>query len=179
MFTRITLAALIVMLAACGSQKSDQTTTSTHNAADVTFAQEMIPHHQQAIEMAELAESRAESNEVKALAAQIEAAQDPEITTMTNWLEVWGEAQPTSPGHGGHAMPGMMTSAQMGDLTAVSGAHFDRMFLTMMIAHHEGAIAMATTEQADGANPDAIALAGQIKSAQEAEIATMRGLLAR
>lgn len=180
MFTRITaLAALVFVLTACSTQQSDQTTSSTHNTADVTFAQQMIPHHQQAIEMARLAKTRAGSQAVKSLAAQIDAAQDPEITTMTGWLKAWGEDVPTAGmDHSGHDMPGMMTGGQMADLTAVSGADFDQMFLAMMIAHHRGAIEMATTEQADGKYRDAIALADQIESAQKAEIATMQGLLA-
>jgi uncharacterized protein (DUF305 family) len=153
-----------------------------HNAADVTFAQMMIPHHQQAVEMARLARDRAADPAVKALAEQIEAAQAPEIETMTGWLAAWGEptAPPSGGMGGGHdmaAMPGMMSAEDMVGLEAVSGADFDRMFLTMMIRHHEGAIEMARTEQSDGRFPDAVALARTIETTQVAEIETMRELL--
>lgn len=153
------------------------------NDADVAFAQGMIPHHQQAVEMADLAETRAESQEVKALAAQIRDAQDPEIEQMSAWLEEWGEpVESTDSGMddgemGGMTMDGMMTDAQMTDLEGASGAAFDTMFLEMMIDHHGGAIGMAKMEIADGSNPDAIALAEAIASAQEAEIETMQALL--
>jgi uncharacterized protein (DUF305 family) len=144
------------------------------------FAQQMIPHHRQAIDMAKLAATRAKSPEVKKLATQIEGAQDPEITTMTGWLKEWGAAMPeeSMPGMDhGKDMPGMMTDADMTSMTKASGAAFDRMFLTMMIKHHEGAITMAKDEQAKGSSAPAKTLAGTIITAQTAEIATMRELL--
>lgn len=182
--TATLLAASLLTLAACGSE-DDTDTSAGHNDADVTFAQEMIPHHQQAIEMAALAETRAESQEVKDLAADIEAAQDPEIDTMTGWLESWGEEVPkedmSGMDHGDMSsedMPGMMSEDEMTDMEGASGAEFDQMFLTMMIEHHDGAIEMAQTEQADGEYPDAVELAGNIETAQTAEIQTMQDLLA-
>jgi len=146
----------------------------------VTFAQDMIPHHQQAIAMAKLARERSQDEELQRLAAQIESAQDPEIKTMTRWLEAWGEDAPdhSGGGHGETDMPGMMSDKEVTALENASGAEFDRMFLEMMIKHHEGAIQMARTEQANGKNPDAIALAKQIESAKKQEIDTMRQLLA-
>ncbi|MGI5519915.1 DUF305 domain-containing protein [Micromonospora sp. CA-259024] len=167
------------------------------NAADVTFAQEMIPHHQQAVQMADLAINRAIDADVKRLATQIKAAQGPEITTMTRWLAAWGTPAPTTsitgmPGmhHGesanaspgveaDHRMPGMMTDADMTTLAAATGTDFDRQFLTMMIAHHQGAITMAKNEISNGANIDAKALAQQIVDDQQAEIDTMNTILAR
>jgi len=158
-----------------------------HNSADVEFAQQMIPHHEQALEMAKLARTRAQSQDVKDLAADIEAAQDPEIQTMTGWLEAWGEDVPS--GNGGHMMDdgqmmdgdqmgeGMMSDRDMAELEKGSGAAFDRMFLTMMIEHHEGAVAMAKEEQRDGKDTAAIELAKRIESAQTAEIKLMRQLL--
>lgn len=123
----------------------------------MTFASEMVPHHQQAVEMAELAADRAQSSEVRRLAEDIEAAQGPEIETMTQWLEDWGQEAPLgSMGHGdmGHGdsqeMPGIMNEAEMTRLEQSDGAAFDRMFLTMMIEHHRGAIEMARAEPANG-----------------------------
>lgn len=179
------VAAPLFTLAACGND-DDAGTPADHNDADVTFAQQMIPHHEQAIEMAELAGNLAASKAVSDLAADIEAAQGPEIDTMTGWLESWGEDVPEEEGMAGMDdadmssgdMNGMMSDEQLAELEAATGTKFDRMFLTMMIEHHEGAIEMAQAEQAEGQNPDAKALAGDIETAQTEEIATMRELLA-
>lgn len=151
-----------------------------HNQADIRFAEEMIPHHRQAVEMAALVPSRSSDPAVIDLAARIQQAQDPEIATMTGWLRDWGVAVPEGSGHGGMdhgTMPGMMTHEQMMQLEAARGPEFDRMWLTMMIAHHEGAVRMAGTELAEGADPDAKALAQQIVDAQQAEIQQMQQLL--
>ena len=151
------------------------------NDADVTFAQMMIVHHRQAVEMAALADGRAGHAKVKELAGTIKAAQDPEIATMAGWLNTWGHptAAPDGGGHGtGHAgMPGMMSDADMAGLKAATGAEFDKRFCTMMIAHHRGAVTMATEQLRQGANPEAKALAQQIITAQEKEIAQMTTLL--
>jgi len=152
------------------------------NDADVTFAQEMIPHHAQAVEMAKLAKEHASDPRVKKLATTIEAAQGPEIKQMTGWLKAWGEDVPDSKA-GGHnmsdgSMSGMMSDADMKALAQARGPGFDRMFLTMMIKHHEGAIAMAKTEQAEGKNSEAKALAKRIETSQTAEITNMKAILA-
>jgi uncharacterized protein (DUF305 family) len=165
-----------LLLAACGGSDSEGSgstdSTTEFNDADVAFAQGMIPHHEQAVEMADLALESAESDEVTSLAEEIKAAQDPEIETMQGWLDDWDR-----PDSGGERMIGMMSDQEMADLGAASGAEFDQMFLDMMIEHHTGAISMAETEQADGENADAKALAGQIIDAQEAEITEMESLL--
>ncbi len=177
------VAALTV--AGCGSDTDSNDSTGSggaqFNEADVTFAQQMIPHHEQAVEMATMAQERASSPEVKQLAAKIEAAQGPEIDTMTGWLEDWGQEAPSDSmggmDHSGSDMSGMMSDAEMESMGAATGAEFDQMFLTMMIEHHTGAIEMAKTEQQDGENPDAIALAEKIEADQTAEIAQMEDLL--
>ncbi|MFD4791519.1 DUF305 domain-containing protein, partial [Streptomyces sp. NPDC058459] len=179
-----------VLLAACGGGEhtgahgapAAPATADTHNAQDVTFAQGMIPHHQQALEMARLAPRHAASARVKALAARIEQAQDPEIRTMTGWLKSWGE-EPQMAGmdhsrHGGDAgMSGMMSAEDMTSLEKSTGADFDRKFLTLMTAHHQGAVEMAGTEQAEGRDGRAIRMADQVITAQSAEIKEMEGLL--
>jgi uncharacterized protein (DUF305 family) len=194
---RKTLAVIALMatagltLTACGGEsdeaKSDTPSTSKFNDADVSFAQQMVPHHEQAIEMAQLAQGRASSADVLELADNIEAAQGPEIDTLKGWLESWGEDVPSSDmagmDHGdmsndsGGAMAGMMDEDEMNDLKAASGAAWDRMFLEMMIRHHEGAIEMAQAEVDDGQNPDATAMAAKIISDQQAEITQMQQLL--
>ncbi|GAA2978326.1 DUF305 domain-containing protein [Streptomyces fulvorobeus] len=151
-----------------------------HNAADTAFAQGMIPHHRQAIEMADLAATRAESAEVKKLAAEIKKAQDPEIKTLTGWLTSWGEQIPAEgAGHEGHDMAGMMAAQEMNQLEPASGKAFDTAFLTMMVKHHEGAVAMAKTEQADGTYQPAKDMAQAIITSQSAEIARMNTLLGK
>lgn len=160
-----------LVLTGCGNGSSDD-----FNKADVSFAQSMIPHHEQAVEMAQSAATRAASEDVKDLASGIEAAQSPEIEEMTGWLAEWGEDLEPMDEMGDS---GMMTDTEMTELEAASGAEFDRMFLEMMVAHHTSAIEMAETEIADGQFPDAVALAEAIKSAQEAEIAEMESLLER
>ncbi len=170
------------------SSNSAGGTGQAHNAADATFAQGMIPHHKQAVMMAQMASSRAKSPAVKALAAQIQAAQDPEITTMTGWLTSWGQPAADSgtggmggtAGHSDHGMGstgGMMSDADMAKLSTLTGAAFDREFLTMMTAHHNGAIAMARTQLAQGQYQPAKDLAQNIITSQTAEIATMKTLL--
>ncbi|MFJ5833387.1 DUF305 domain-containing protein [Streptomyces sp. NPDC093089] len=148
------------------------------NDADVMFAQMMIPHHEQALEMAKLATGRAEDSEVKELVAAVERAQDPEITKMKGWLKGWG--RPESAGHGsGHGMPGMMSEQDMKDLAAAKGKAFDRKFAELMIAHHEGAVAMAEDERKNGGNATAKALADDVVRTQSAEIAALRKILDR
>ncbi|MFD0357972.1 DUF305 domain-containing protein [Streptomyces sp. NPDC127110] len=156
---------------------------ASNNAADTAFAKGMIPHHRQAVEMADLAATRAESAEVKELAAEIKKAQDPEIKTLSGWLTAWGEQVPAADaaqgGHGGHSMSGMMTGQEMEQLTKASGKAFDTAFLDLMVKHHEGAVAMAKTEQADGKYQPAKDMAAAIVSSQSAEIARMNKLLGK
>lgn len=182
-FVMLTATVAAAVLAGCGgsdtgSNAADVTDTD-HNAADVTFATDMIPHHRQAVMMSELAESRSDNPDVLELASAIRDAQDPEIQTMSGWLEEWGEPVPGEmDGMDGMDIPGMMSEEEMADLEAASGASFDEMFLESMIAHHTGAVQMAQTEQADGQYADAIELAELIEQSQTAEIETMEGLLA-
>ena len=153
------------------------------NAADVAFAQEMIPHHAQAIQMADIALERTQSAEIRQLATAIKGAQDPEIEQMSSWLTDWSQPVPdlnagmTMGGMGDMTSGTMMTEAEMTDLENASGAGFDQMFLEMMIAHHEGAIDMAEQELADGKYQPTKDLAQQIIDAQTAEIAQMNTLL--
>ncbi|MBP2366764.1 DUF305 domain-containing protein [Pseudonocardia parietis] len=162
------------------------TISAEHNQADIAFAQGMIPHHQQAVEMSKPATDRAGSDDIRRLATEIEQAQGPEIAKMQAFLTAWGAPAPGAmPGmdhgsmrgmdHGG--MAGMVTPDQMNRIEQANGADFDRMFLDMMIAHHDGAVQMAQTELANGTNPEAKALARQIVDTQETEITEMRELL--
>lgn len=157
-----------------------------HNQADVTFATDMIPHHRQAVQMADMALAQATNGDVTALARAIKAAQDPEITQMSGWLTGWAQPVPTSSssamagmGGMGNAGTGMMSDADMTSLGKASGATFDRMWVSMMIRHHQGAVTMSKTEQTSGQNPDAKALAKSIISSQSAQITQLTALLAK
>ncbi|KOV40718.1 DUF305 domain-containing protein (plasmid) [Streptomyces xanthophaeus] len=189
--------AAALVLAACGgngdsSAGHDGHTTKSpsssapasqgrHNAADVAFAKGMIPHHRQAVEMADLAPTRAGSAEVKKLAEDIRKAQDPEIKTMSGWLTSWGEEVPAEGAmdHSMHGTSGMMSAEEMDKLKNSSGKAFDTAFMEMMIKHHEGAVAMAKTEQADGAYEPAKTTAAAIITSQTAEITQMNKLLGK
>ncbi|WP_030548785.1 DUF305 domain-containing protein [Streptomyces albus] len=191
--------AAALVLAACAGESGDSRDDGTrarpapssaseapageHNASDVAFAQGMIPHHEQAVEMAKLAPGRAASDEVGELARQIEKAQAPEIETLGGWLEAWGEER--MPGgmdhgaHAGHGMSGMMDAGQMERLEAASGTAFDTAFLELMIEHHEGAVTMARTQQKQGEYAPARKMAAAIVTSQGEEIARMKDLLGR
>ncbi|WP_308116854.1 DUF305 domain-containing protein [Pseudonocardia sp. WMMC193] len=202
-----TAATTVVLVAGCGGSNGAATeapatstaaptssvTAAAHNAADTAFVQGMIPHHTQAVRMSEMAAQQAGNDQVKQLATRIQQAQGPEIQQLRGFLAAWGEPETASAGaggmdhsgmgHGAGAMPmpegmgGMMTDQQMQQLGQATGTSFDRMFLQMMVEHHNGAIQMAKTELADGQNPDAKALAQKIIEAQQAEITEMQNLL--
>lgn len=154
---------------------SSSPAAADHNAADTMFTQGMIPHHQQAVEMSDLMLGKSGiPAPVKDLATRIKAAQGPEIATMTGWLKAWNESATMAPGH---TMEGMMGDDDLNGLQAAQGPEAAKLFLTQMIAHHQGAVTMAKTEIAQGKNADAVALAKSIVTAQEAEIKEMQGLL--
>ena len=160
-----------------GTSMSSDMATGSVQEDDVMFAQMMIPHHEQAVEMADMAldPDASSSVEVRELAVDVKATQDPEIETMRGWLDAWGA--PQEPSGGMDHDSGMMSQGDMGALASAEGAEFDRMWLTMMIEHHEGAITMAQDVLATTQDQEVKALAEAIITAQEAEIATMQALL--
>lgn len=143
------------------------------NEADVDFAGGMVVHHEGALAMAQDAAQRASTPEVRALAERVVAAQQPEIDQMEGWLAAWGE---DGGSHDGHDMAGM-GSDDAEALASATGTEYDRLFLEQMTAHHRDAVEMAQREQAEGAAPEAVALAESIEADQTAEIAEMAGLL--
>ena len=182
--------AFVVTLAACGTDDSSSTGTTAAetssgaaalNAADIEFAQGMIAHHEQAIEMAEIAldPNVGASPEIVDLATRIKRAQDPEVELMTGWLTAAGEpvAMDAMEGHDMSSMDGMMTAEQMDAMAAMTGTDFDQTWLQMMIEHHQGAISQSQTVTANGSNADVLALAGAIIAAQQAEVIEMQALL--
>jgi uncharacterized protein (DUF305 family) len=185
-----------------GSESSESSASAQpagFNDEDVAFATNMIPHHQQAVEMAALVPDRSTNPAVIKLATDISAAQGPEIETMKVFLVQWKEGSDTNPespetpvspenpdspdSHGGHGgmdameMQGMIDAAAIARLASLKGAEFDQLWLQSMISHHEGAIEMANAEIAGGTNVDAKKLAQQIVAAQQGEISQMKQML--
>ena len=167
--------ALIAVLAVI-MNNHDSNSSMSANSADMTFVNQMIPHHQSAIAMAKIAQKRAEHPQLKTLAGEIIAAQEAEIATLESV-----KSEIDSGGHEGMDMGSEhtgMSSKQMGmdgDVTSLETAKpFDKAFIAMMIAHHEGAVLMAREELANGELPELKTLAANIVKSQSAEIAEMR-----
>jgi uncharacterized protein (DUF305 family) len=184
--------AAALFFSSCSSQASDSQSghkpTETpvitgqpagYNADDVAFATNMIPHHQQAVELSGLVADRSPNPQLIALANQIAAAQQPEINTMKVLLVQWKENPDTNSGHAGHGgtMQGMVDEATMTKLQSLGGAEFDKLWLQSMISHHQGAIEMAKAELANGENVDAKSMAKAIVTTQETEIGQMKQML--
>lgn len=167
-------ASLLIVLAGCGGGGED------HNDQDVSFAKDMVPHHQQAVVMSDMALSQTTNPQVQDLANRIKASQTSEISLMNGWLKSW-DADATD--HSGHdagamqSMSGMVSDADMKTLAAASGAEFDQLFLKHMTAHHQGALEMAKAELEKGKFEPAKELARSITTGQEKEIAEMAQLL--
>ncbi|HTY28143.1 MAG TPA: DUF305 domain-containing protein [Mycobacterium sp.] len=179
--------ATAVVLSSCsksaehGDHAASSTTTSeqvaAHNGEDVMFAQMMIAHHQQALDLAALVPDRSTNPSVVKLATTISGEQQPEITAMKALLLQWDVDPATASGHGGMTMQGMVEDATMAKLDSLKGAEFDTLWLQTMIGHHQGAIEMANTEIAKGQSTDMITMARNIVTAQQAEIDQMKQML--
>lgn len=179
----------LLLLAACGSESNQQSTASTQtdltssqssfNEADVMFAQMMIPHHEQAIELADIAldPTLMASEQVKTLASQIKLAQDPEIDLMTQWLTDWDQPLMDMSEEHDMSMDGMLSVDEIAALGQLMGEEFDQAWASAMIAHHKGAIKMAKTVKEDGQSTLVLDLANLIVQAQQSEIAVLETLL--
>ena len=189
----VSVASAVVILVGCGSSTPSTTSEtsaaptatdvdgSSMNSAEIEFAQGMIAHHEQAIEMAEIALDPAveAGAAVTDLATRIMAAQDPEIDLMTDWLTSVGASltMDMSDGHDMSSMEGMMSAEEMDALAVATGQEFDRLWLEMMIEHHEGAVTQSETVLADASNAEVIALAESVITTQRTEIEEMQALL--
>lgn len=170
---------MAVVLASCAksSPPAADTQSTEHNAADVTFAQKMIPHHQQALDMSAMVPSHTTNDNVIVMAKHIAADQQAQIDTLQGLLQSWG--QPTAATHMGHrgmAMDGMVDDATMAQLPTLTGAAFDDLWLRSMIKHHQGAVAMAEPETAQGENAVAVKMARNIVDWQQLEIGRMNAI---
>ncbi len=158
-----------------GDWQDDQDSGDRWNEADAAFMRMMIPHHAQAVEMTALVDERAHSKQLIRFAERMHLAQEAEIDAMGDWLAERGLEIPD--GETDELMPGMLTPEQMEALRAAEGKEFDRLFLEGMIAHHEGALDMCDTAQAEGIDLDAQQMVTHIASSQAGEIARMEDLL--
>jgi uncharacterized protein (DUF305 family) len=150
---------------------SEEKSSSQYSADEIMFAQMMIPHHEQAVTMSELALSNTTTAEIVALATAIRDAQAPEIIQMQSWIDGKSESNMHD-----MEMGGMLSDAELAELAELKGAAFDQMFLTAMIAHHEGALDMVEMIN-DSSNSEVKTLAANIVQSQSAEIETMKALL--
>lgn len=147
------------------------------NSADFRYARMMIEHHEQALVLTGLVPGRASSTSVERLAKRISAAQKPEIGAMEGWLKNnGGDGREETHDHA--AMPGMATAEQIEELRGARGKAFDRLFLELMITHHQGAVTMATEALADGNNVLVEEMANDVVAQQTVEIDRMRSLMA-
>jgi len=179
----------MLVLVGCGGDDSPSETPAgaPYNDADVTFATDLIEHHAQALQMVDLTLGRDLDPEIAAIAESIRSAQVPEIETMADWLEEWGQPVPETGrdhanAHGDGAdldsdMPGMMSAAELQALEDADGGAFERTWLEAMIEHHQGAVTMATVQTENGMATDALELAASVVTSQSAEIEQMRDLL--
>jgi uncharacterized protein (DUF305 family) len=181
---------LTVATAACGSATAQAQAAPQpaprHSDADVRFITGMIGHHAQALEMVALVRERATRADVRMMAERIEVSQRDEIAMMERWLRARGLPVPSADSahahHGaGHApMPGMLTAEEMQRLGAASGAEFDRLFLELMIRHHEGALAMVAElfgTRGGGQESEMFHIASEVDADQRMEIDRMRTML--
>jgi uncharacterized protein (DUF305 family) len=186
-------AAVVIVLASCSGPSTPERTGPTgpspthdsrsaeHNAADVAFAEDMIPHHRQAVDMTAMVPSRSTNADLLVMATHISSDQQAEILTMKGLLAQWGVQD--APSHenpkdqSGMHIAGMVDGATLNTIQSLSGPSFDALWMTSMISHHQGAIAMARNEIDQGRSSDAIKLAKMIISAQQREIAQMNHLL--
>jgi uncharacterized protein (DUF305 family) len=173
-FAIAVVALAAAVMAACGDAHQHAESTE-HNAADVAFAQNMIPHHQQAVEMAAMVPVNSTNSRLIVLARHILEDQRAEITTMTGLLAQW--RQPVDGNEHHMVMQGMVDDNTMRRLPTLRGEPFDVLWIKSMISHHQGAIDMAQVEIAQGTNPEAVKMAGFIVTAQQREISQLNHLV--
>lgn len=185
------LAALVLWAGGAAGQGTAADAQPRHVPADARFMRQMIGHHAQALQMAALVPDRTARDDLRMLAERITVSQRDEIALMQAWLRAHGEEAPSAEGHGAHhdhhagadsaaGMAGMATPQEMARLAASSGAEFDRLFLELMIRHHEGALVMVAELFATpgaGQESQVFSVANEVEADQRMEIDRMRRLL--
>jgi uncharacterized protein (DUF305 family) len=179
----VAIVALLATMAVsgCGRSSDHGQATGTqpaHNRADVVFATDMLPHHQQALDLSAMVPDRSIDPALIKLASNIATAQAPEIQKMKGWVVQWSQgADTTSGGQAQTSMHGMVDQATMTKVASSKGVEFDKQWLQAMIGHHRGAVEMAQAEINNGVNTDAVAMAHSIVTTQQAEIDQMSKML--
>lgn len=181
---------LPLMLTACGGgdgapasaagAAGDAPAASGHNAQDVMFLQMMIAHHEQGVEMAEVAAGRAKRADVRSLAAAVAATQKQEVTMMTSWLEKWSEPTTTDHEPGAHAEHGGLPATgpkEIRTLKSTTGAGFEPAFLNLFVGHQHNAVKMAEAETGKGGDPEVKAFAKRIRESRTDQIRQMLRML--
>ncbi|QGN49166.1 DUF305 domain-containing protein [Micromonospora sp. WMMC415] len=193
--TRIGAALLLAVVvplstAACGTARDEPAPPApapvavqagnTHNDADVMYLQMMVAHHGQGLQLVRLAKTRAQREEIKTLAAAVEATQGDEVTMMKSWLDTW--SKPTTVDHdpGSHAAHGGLPATgaeQIAALEKAAGADFDRQFLNLFVGHQHNAVEMSQREAKEGANPETKEFARRVQESRIDQIAQMLAFL--
>lgn len=194
----LVLAAIVFLVIFVTEDESpDALTTPSDTSVDVGFARDMKQHHAQAVEMASLVLDRTNDDDIRTLARDILLTQEQQIGQMYGWLELWslpqsstapamawmGEDMSSMPGHDmssmtAAAMPGMASDEEIARLTAADGRAADRLFLQLMIPHHQGALEMAEVAMRDAETPQVRSLAASILQSQSAELKVLKSMLA-
>ncbi|WET81755.1 DUF305 domain-containing protein [Amycolatopsis sp. QT-25] len=146
------------------------------NDADVAFARQALAHHQQGVDLASLAETRAENDRLKALAKRIIDTHEPEVARLSGLIEAWGQPAPDDPNLEHVQRDGYLGPGDMAQLAGLSGKDFDRQFVTRLIRQREAGVRIAEAETQHGRNPDARDLAATTSRSQQQEIDDLRGL---
>lgn len=186
MRNRLLIAAMAVCVpfgTACASASGEPVPAAAradtgYGEADLQFSQEMIPHHRQTVQLAELAAARAGSAYVRRLGARLAASEREDIALMESWLRSWRMPVPDDDPEQAHAMPGMISAEQLETLEELSGAEFDRAWLTLLSRHLGNGVEMAETVKAQGTHEPTVKLATELITAQRATIAEIAGRLA-
>lgn len=161
-----------------GSSTESSATSAEFTDADVEFLQMMVPHHEQALVLADIAldPTRGASQVIIDLATQIKAAQSPEIELMVSLLDKWGEELDEHAMHTSDDDMGMLSDDEIDELSTLSGVDFDTAWAKAMLGHHRGAVAMAEDVLSNGSNHEVMDLARAIIATQNAEIAVLEPL---
>jgi uncharacterized protein (DUF305 family) len=145
------------------------------NDADITFARQALAHHQQGVDLASLADTRAENPQLKAFAKRVIDTHEPEVARLSALIESWGQPAPDDPNLEHVQRDGYVSPGDMAALSALSGKDFDRRFATLLLRQREAGVRIADAEVQNGRNPDARDLAATTSRSQQQEITELRG----
>ncbi|EME63003.1 DUF305 domain-containing protein [Amycolatopsis decaplanina] len=158
-----------------GSSPAAQQAAVPFNDADLAFARQALAHHQQGVDLASLAETRAGNERLKALAKRVIDTYEPEIARLSRLIESWGQPAPDDPNLEHVQRDGYIAPGDMAELAGLSGKDFDRQFVARLLRQREAGVRIADAETQHGRNPDARDLAATTSRSQQQEISDLRG----